>query len=119
MNAVSAELRMSGVTQLFVLAAISAVVVFLSQGEAAWGSLLVVLVVVFGGFGFVRALFLPRERVFHALAAWVIVTVIFVPLLLYAWYAARPPVSLAAVGIPTGAGVVAFIPRILIALVRR
>ena len=119
MNALSTELRINGVTQLFALAAIAAFAVFVVQGETAWASLLVVLVVVFGGFGLVRALFLPHERVLPALGAWLLLTLTFVPVLLFAWYAARPAVSLGAVLLPTAAGLAAFIPRLLVFVVRR
>lgn len=119
MNHISTELRMNGITQLFALAAAGTFVVFLSQGEAAWGSLLVVLVVVFGGFGFVRALFIPHQRVVAALGAWIVLTLIFVPILAYAWYAGRPNVSVWFVLFPTLAGVVAFTPRMVAWLVRR
>lgn len=119
MTAFTAELRANGFTQLYFLAALVMIVIFGFTGQDAWGSLVTASVIIFGFLGGLRALFVPRELRLLAALAWVLGGVVFVPVLLYAWYAARPGVSMWSILTPPVAAAVGFIPSVLFAWMRR
>lgn len=119
MNAFTNEFRANGFTQLYFLAAIVTVVIFAFSGPAAWSSVVTANAIIFGALGALRALFVPRERRIAAMFAWLLAGVIFVPVLLYSWYATRPDVSVWFVLVPPSAALIAFVPALFFGLFRR
>lgn len=119
MTAFTDEFRANGFTQLYFLAAVVTIIIFGFTGQDAWGSLITASGIIFGVLGGLRALFVPREHRPLAALAWALGAVIFVPVLLYAWYAARPGVSMWFVLAPPVAAAIGFLPALLFAWVRR